>query len=134
MRKIGILTILLCFLLSGCKKAAEKPVHYVTKIEISGTHLGEPLNRVYTDPEKMTAVLTYLRRLEVQNRTVFVPGWLVDSTCRITVHTSGSESTTYLQEGAYCSEDARTWRRISPDQAEALYSVVENMESDGFSD
>ena len=130
MRKIILMAMLFCILLNGCKKEGEKPVNYVTKIEVSGAHLGQPLDRVYTDPEKMTAILTYLRRLEKKGRTVFVPEWLVDSTCRITVHTSGRESTTFLQEGAYCSEDAKTWRRISPDQAQALYALVAGMDSD----
>ena len=130
MRKIAACVLTAAILLTGCSGGGKRSVEYVTRIEVTGEHLGKPIYRDYTSPEKMSAVLGYLRCLKPQSKTVFVPEWLADSTFDIAVYTSHGKTILHRQAGNYYAADAKNWHMVDSEQAEKLFPILESTESD----
>jgi len=130
MKRIGIF-ILLVVMLTGCtKKEAPLPTHrVVTGVLVEYRAGAQQLQRTYTRPENIQAVLNYLRILRPQGPVIPEEG--NNNGCRITLHYSQGPDTVYLQQGnSYLSQGNGTWATIDSKRASLLYPLLLLLPSD----
>ena len=130
MKRIGIF-LLFVVMLTGCaKKEAPLPVHrVVTGVQVEYRRGSQTLQRNYTKPESIQAVLNYLRILKPYGPVIPEEG--TGNGCRITLHYSHGPDTVYLQQGnAYLSRKDGTWATIDSKRAALLYPLLLLLPSD----
>ena len=130
-----ILLILLCSLLSGCGRDEEAsvpvPPRLVTQVHVFGTRGHKTVQRSYSSPRKMDAILTYLRRLEPYGRPSEDPERLLGDSYKVVVVLSDGSTHTYrLRAGRYISLDCRRWKKLDETQASRLFPLLLTMKSD----
>ena len=124
-----LIVILLLLLLTGCKAPVTQPntPRLVTRVRIQT----EDFTREYTDTEKITAVLDYLRFLPKYSPSVLNPDWVKSRGISIELTYLTGKNRTYVQKGVfYLSQDKEPFRPIDPDSARALIRLLETYPSD----
>ncbi len=102
----------------------------VTRVEIQGQVEEQSISRQYTKPEKMEAVLDYLRTLKSQEQPKLDPERLDVPSTRITVYSSTGTPKLYLQRGdTWVSKNYGPWRTVPQSKGEKLYELL-SMPSD----
>lgn len=130
--KISFLLFAVLFLFPGCaKKDAIAPMPLVTGVLVTCKQDGEVLERRYTDPDKVDAVLHYLLRLHPYGVADRDPERVCGDVYKIEVLLSDGEKHIYRQRAdRYISKDCQVWRLIDPTRAAELYPLLEAMQSD----
>lgn len=121
--------ILFCLFLSGCKAPVKQPdsPRLVTSVRIQT----EEFTREYTDTEKITAILDYLRYLPRENPSVLNPDWVKSDGISIELTYYNGKTRTYVQKGVYyLSQDQEPFRPIAPDSAAVLLRLLDTYPSD----
>ena len=127
MKKLTV--ILLLLLLTGCKApvAQQNTPRLVTRVRIQT----EALTREYTDTEKITAILDYLRYLPRENPSVLNPDWVRSNGISIELTYYSGKRRTFVQKGVYyLSQDQEPFRPIDPDSAAVLLRLLDTYPSD----
>lgn len=134
--KLFPLLILVLFIFSGCSRIhtpdeTSPDLRMVTRVDVACTRDGETIRRSYTAPEKLEAMLLYLRLLDPQGRADTNPEELVGTASEITLHFSNGQNRVYRQRGdRFLSKDAEPWQNIDREHAEKLYPLLLLMDSD----
>ncbi len=129
MKRVSFLLIF-CLLLCGCKREEKLPAHrVVTRVQVDYRQGEQLLQRTYTRPENIQAVLNYLRILKPFGPVV--PEGGSGNGCRITLHYSHGPDTVYLQQGnTYLSRQNGSWATIDSKRATLLYPLLLLLPSD----
>ena len=119
-------------LLWGCSpKKSYMQSHLVTQVDISCQHKDVKFSRHYTDEQKMSYVLLYLRLLKPLGTPETDPQAIDGDECRITVQLSDGRQKIYTQKAhRYFSGTAQLWQRIDPAQAAGLYRLIQVLPAD----
>ncbi len=118
-------------LLGGCQvRATEQPavpVRVVTQIDIEAAH-DPALQRCYTAPQKLEAVLSYLRLLRFRGSAsaLEVRGERFD----IRIRYSDGSSRTVFQFGRQYLRRSDGWEYIDPAQGRLLQVLLQHLPSD----
>lgn len=124
--KKGLLLLLLCGLLCGCQAQKGPTNRLVTRVDIQDA---SGARRTYTHPEKMKALLTYLRLLHPAG--IVSPDGVTGAATQIRFTYADGFQTEITQRGrAYFLGEDRTWRAIDPAFAAALEALVHMMPPD----
>ena len=133
----GLIKFLSAFLLVGflfgCQgqKAPRPLCRVVTRIDIVCQSESEPLQRRYTDEEKMRAVLLYLRLLRVGRPPEEDPDTVTGDVYKITVTLSDGVQRFYtLKDHRFFQKGTNGWLSIPPTQAADLYRLMWFYDSD----
>ena len=127
MKKLTV--ILLLLLLTGCKApvAQQNSPRLVTRVRIQT----DDFTREYTDTDKITAILDYLRFLPKYSPSVLNPEWVETGGISIELTYLTGKTRTYVQKGVYyLSQDKEPFRPIDPESASVLIKLLENNPSD----
>ncbi len=127
MKKLVI--IFICLLLTGCKApvAKQNTPRLVTRVRIQT----EDFTREYTDIQKITAILDYLRFLPKSGPSILDPEHIKTGGISIELTYLTGQNRTYVQKGVfYLSQDKEPFRPIDPDSASALLKILEAYPSD----
>ena len=129
MKRICFLMIF-CLFLWGCKTQEPPPAHrVVTGVQVEYRQGDQLLERTYTRPENVRAVLNYLRILNPHGPVIPEEG--NGNGCRITLHYSSGPDTVYLQNSnAYLSRNHGQWATIDEKRAPLLYPLLLLLPSD----
>lgn len=135
MKKCMIIFILLGLLCAGCgyhAPIATMPTHkVVTGIDI--TFQNGPLyaRRIYSDNEKMSAILHYLRSIDPYGTPQEVPEQVAGSDFYIVLNYSDGSQKLYRQHAdRYLQEGSGSWKCIDPKKAMELSRILGQMASD----
>ncbi len=128
------LAIILCFLLtlSGCVgKKPPQSGRVVTKIDVACTQDNAQHLLTYQQPQKIEAVLNYLRCVKYRGKPESDPETLPGMLYEITVTNSDGTNRVYRQkENAYLCRNGRTWEKIDPMQGRSLWLLLKLMPED----
>ena len=135
MRKLFILILLTALLCAGCGRRepiATVPTHrVVTGIDI--TFQNGPLyaRRIYTNAQKMSAILHYLRFIDPYGTPQEIPEEVSGSDFYI-VLTFNDDTTKWYRQHAdrYLQESGGSWKCIDPKKALELSRILCQMKSD----
>ena len=129
--KIGIVMVML-MAICGCGARAEAPLATVVeKVEVIGNHQGERFACIYTQSEKMTAILNYLRWLRPKYKADCDPETLPGDAYTITLTLSDGTQEIYRQKtNGYLQKDSGRWENIDPSKGVMLYEIVSQMAAD----
>lgn len=130
MGKIWVLAVLL--VLSGSiPKEPIRPLRVVTQVRIDGYHGQQQVCRCYTQPEKIEAVLNYLRMQENKGMAQIDPERIVGDAYTVDVCLSDGQHHIYYQRAdRYLSRDYHPWQRIDEEQAQIFYELLQENSSD----
>lgn len=133
MKRFLLYFILFCLticIFSGCD--AHPPLcRIATKIEVSCRHKDFQFQRIYTQNEKMQAVLSYIRLLKPRGKPEISPEHFDKEVFQIAVFLSDGTTHIYQQSGhQYFKAYNQPWKTISPEVAVRLYRVLAQHESD----
>lgn len=134
--KVYILALLMLFIFSGCSRvhtpeATNPSTQMAVRVDVFCTRDGDSLERSYTAPEKLEAMLLYLRLLKPHGRAEVDPEELTGTAIRITVHLSSGQKRVYrLRADRFLSKDAAPWQTVDESHAQDLYPLLLLMESD----
>ena len=125
-KRWNFLTILiLIFLLSGCRKQDERILAVVTQVQIRCLHAGVEIDRCYTEPGEISAVLDCLRLQRSKGTAQVDPERVAGDVYEIRVSMSdGGEHIYRHRGGTYLSKDSRPWKIVDQEQSEALYALL----------
>ncbi len=135
LRKWSVFVFLWCGLLGGCAVRNIKPgaLRVVTQVSVTAAHNNEIMRKVFTDSEKMEAVLNYLRLLDPYLPSKYEADTFRSDAYEIIVHYSDGDQTTYHQiYHDYLKKDTGAWLRIDPAQASKLLPLLESMSTDAL--
>ena len=128
---MGKFLCIICFLgilaLPGCQSRtpAVPSRHIVTGIEILCLQDEDTVHLRYTDPEKMSQYLLYLRTLGPGRKPTENPDDLPHTAFVIRLELLGGGSRTYRQVAhRYLQVDGRPWRTLDPNRAMELYPLL----------
>ena len=125
--------VLLVLFLLGCQKNTQpRPLcRVVTQVDILCQSDSQPLQRCYTDENKMRAVLLYLRLLRIGKPPEINPDTVSADVYLITVSLSdGTQKTYTLKDHQYFKKGTEGWLSIPPTQAADLYRLIWFYDSD----
>lgn len=134
--KLIIAILLPMLIVSGCSQihtADENTadIHMAVRVDAYCVQDGIPFERSYTQPEKLEAMLLYLRLLNPKGRAEVNPEEYSGTVSRITVHLSNGKTRIYrMRSDRYLSVDANPWQTIDPERAMDLYPLLLIMDSD----
>lgn len=113
-------------ILCGCEEERISPPAVVTLVQIRCTHAGAEIERSYTQPEQMEAVLDCLRLQRSRGTAQVDPERLKGAAYEIRVWMSDGSAHIYRHRGGqYLSRDSRPWQRVDPEQAQTLHALLE---------
>lgn len=117
--KIMMITaILLPFLLSGCRQSRLQPISVVTCVDVVYDRGYQILRRQYTNPEKVSMVLNYLRLQKDLGPPDVDPLKTFGDRMKIDVTMSnGTHRLYYQQSGKFLSGKNQVWHKIDPKRA-----------------
>lgn len=124
------------WILSGCSPtpSVEKAPalgRVVARVEVSCCQSGEVQQFTYRMPQKMEAVLSYLRLLEYRGKATIDPERIRGDSYQIAVITADGTTHNYYQRAdRYLSRDNHPWEMIDPKQAQNLRLLLQEMPSD----
>lgn len=127
------LSFLTTILLSGCSQlhTTEEAARVAVQIDVTCTRDGESVTRQYTTPEKLEAMLLYLRLLKPKERAQIDPEDYLGTVSKISVLLSSGEKRIYrIRADKFLSKDAAPWQVIDPAHAQQLYPLLLLMPSD----
>lgn len=135
MKKHGKFCLILAFLvliLSGCGQNDTPPApRLITQVDVTCTRDQQTTQKHYTAPEKMSAILNYIRLLEGHGRPETDPERIIGNAFKIVLHFSdGGQQVYYQRADKYLSRCCRPWENIDPEQGALLYPMMEDMPSD----
>jgi hypothetical protein len=131
--KKGILILLMCALLSGCRPQKQTDVasHIVTEITITWQADDQLTHRYYNTHKKMQQILLYLRSVSPGFTPDEDPETLGGQEVRITLRRADGSAKVYRQKNdRYLQEEANPWKQIKPEWGASLYQIVLENESD----
>lgn len=132
LKRIWVLFLLFLFIPGSMRRITTTPVpRLVMQIDVTCTRQEQTLQRYYTDQEKMSAILNYLRLAKDQGPAETDPERILGDAFKIVLHYSdGSRKVYYQRADRYLSREQQRWGKIDPEFGMLLYPVVEYMESD----
>ena len=135
LRKIGVLVISIFLLMStGCTFYSDdqtKPYRVVTQIDVMYQKKSIVSEGSFTDPEKMQAILYYLRKISPYGTPMDDPEQVQGSDFYITLHYSDNTRKVYQQrDDRFMRIDNGPWKRIDPQRALMLSRILGTMDSD----
>ena len=130
-----IFLFVMCLLLTGCSYAAPQnenhPVRVVVQIDVTASEDGQITHYRYTHPEKLSAVLYYLRLVEPDLSAVITPETFRTDAYRITLHLSDGTQTVYHQlHSEYLQMGNGAWRKIDSARGGALVRILKELPPD----
>lgn len=134
MRRFFILPIFF-LLFSGCTYSVPAEHAHVdrvvTQVTITATQGGKSLVYQYTDPDKMGAVLTYLRTLDATRSAPIAPETFRTPSYQIQLTLSDGSQTIYRQlHDSYLQKNDGPWHMIDPPKGATLLPLLRLMPSD----
>ena len=135
MKKLVILILLTGLLCTGCGRRVPTttvPTHrVVTGIDITFQNGPLYVRRIYTHPEKMSAILHYLRFIDPYGTPQEPPESVTGSDFYIVLSFSDGGQKLYRQHAdRYMQVDGGEWKRIDIKKALELSRIVSYMRSD----
>lgn len=127
--------ICLALLLAGCTYGAPAGQQHgsrvVERVEVEVYGQGKRMTYRYTEPEKMGAVLQYIRQLKPSVAVPISPDTFRTDAYRITLFLSDGSQRVYHQlYDMYLQEEGGLWRGIDPSRGSALRQLLMLMEQD----
>lgn len=127
--KMLIITAAALFLWGCSPQEAAQPPHVGVQILVQDEK-NHPL-RQYTQPEKLQKVLLKLRTLGYTGLPETDPEGLAGEALTLQVRLAdGSDAVYQLRQGLYFHRDDRPWKKIDPERAAELESLLENLPGD----
>lgn len=127
--KILIFTAVVLFLWGCSPQETAQPPHVGVQILVQDEK-NRPL-RQYTQPEKLQKVLLKLRTLGYTGLPETDPEGLSGETLTLQVRLAdGSDAVYQLRRGLYFHRDDRPWKKIDPERAAELESLLQNLPGD----
>ena len=127
---IKMLMLTLCVLLCGCSHRQPQS-RLVTGIHVQAQQQQVILDRTYTDPEKMEAVLYYLRALEQRQPVSNDPERYAGRQDRIELtYSDGTTRQIFQRCDQFLSEDLGPWQTVDRKKAAFLYPLLKSIPSD----
>ena len=131
---IIILFLLVFFLFGGCGFAPENhrvPSRIVSSVDVHCQRSSGAISRHYEKPEKVEAVLHYVRMLEPNGPTKLTEDDLKNDFYRITVHLQDGGTRTHRQRGdTFAALHRRYWGRIDRSVGLRLGHILTLLPSD----
>ena len=120
-----VVFLLLPLLLCGCNRS-ETPIgpmcRVVNQVQVTATVQGQIYEKVYTEPEKMEAVLCYLRLLKKGKWADIDPDSFRSDSYVITLFYSDGQHTTYRQlHSDFLQINDGRWQKIDGAKIELLF-------------
>lgn len=126
-----ILPLALCLLLTGCNKPPTPKSKLVTGMRVEMRQEQETLCRKYTDPQKIEAVLSYLRALQEQDHSCSTPERYAGPRYRIELYYSdGSTGYVFQHANRFLSRDFHPWQEVNSKYAAFLLPLIKSMPND----
>ena len=123
---------MVCCLLAGCGRGADAPLRVVSRIDVTCDRGYQILRRQYTEPEKITMVLNYLRLQKDLGKPNVDPEMILGDRMRIDVILSdGTHRFYYQQSGQFLSEKKDDWHKIDPKLASGFELRLQMIPTDG---
>lgn len=131
-RKIlPVMAILLLYLLSGCRMMRSQPTRVVTRVDVTCDRGYQILRRQYTNPEKVSMVLNYLRLQKDLGPPNVDPEMIFGDRMEIDVALSdGTHHLYYQQSGKFLSEKNQLWHEIDPELASGFQLRLQMIPTD----
>ena len=102
-------------LLTGCAQRTAAPLRVVSRVDVICDRGYQILRRQYTEPEKISMVLNYLRLQKDLGKPNVDPEMILGDTMQIDVTMSdGTHRLYYQQAGRFLSEKKENWHEIDP--------------------
>lgn len=134
--KFIVCILLVLVIVSGCSQIhtpndTAPGTRMAVRVDVYCVQDDASFERSYTQPEKLEAMLLYLRLLKPQGRAEVNPEELLGTVSQITVHLSGGEKRVYrIRCNSFLSVDAKPWQNIDPGHAADLYPLLLIMDGD----
>ena len=126
-----LLPLMLTMALLSSAKPRKAMCRYVTQVDVHCQIDGQSAHIRYTDPEKMEAMLLYLRLLRAGKPPEEDPDAIDGDTFQITVSLSNGIQRKYIQKDHYYFRKGNNgWQSIQPQQAAGLQRLLFFFESD----
>ena len=107
----------------GCRRQALPGI--VVRADVTYQHQGETIYRCYTQPEKLSGLLSHLRNQEFRGYAQIDPEKIEGDRCRIELtRTDGTKAVILQNANLYRSTDYRRWEKVDQAQAEKLYPFL----------
>ena len=119
--------------LTGCGREADVAVqrNVVTQITITCQTETELIQRQYTSPEKMRAVLLYIRSIGSTFDAPQEPDAAEGNRVQITTVSADKTVKHYYQQGRkYFQKGEGKWQTIDPEKGENLWRIIKLLPSD----
>ena len=133
--KLIFLFLSFAIIVTGCGTNHTPSSRYraVTQVDIVTRYEHTLIRRHYTDPQKMEAVLIYLRLIKPIGKPPQDPLQLDEDVFLIAVHLSDGNIRYYRQAAhQYFSREDQSWMAIDPSLAARLYAVMRHFPSDPY--
>ena len=133
MKKITVLFLLAALLCCGCSPSrVDTPqCRIVTQIHITREQGEDTVSRCYTDPESMSAILSYLRRLKPYTLPSQAQPEAGENCYRITLDYSDGTQHNYQQQGNRLFRDSSgKWKQIDEELGKSLTLLFEELPSE----
>lgn len=122
-------------MLTGCTYYAppgeNHPVRVVTSVDVTATEQGTLHRFHYKDPEKVQAILGYLRRLNPDFSTPITPDTFRTDAYEIRLNLSDGTQTVYHQiYDEYLQKNGGPWKSIDRVQGGTLLQLLSELPSD----
>lgn len=132
MRKGLVLWFLMLLMLSGCAARHETVYRVVTGVEVTVSHNAQVHTYRYTQPEKMSKVLNYLRSLRTYAPAPIAADTFRGDAFRIILERSDGTQVIYHQiADGYLQKDGGPWEATDEKHAANLLRLLQNLSPDG---
>ena len=129
--KYCLAAVVLSVLLSSCNRE-KAPLRVVTRIDVAADRGYQILRRQYTQPEKISMVLNYLRLQKNLGDPNVDPEMVLGDKVQIDITMSdGTHRLYYQQSGKFLSEKNQSWHMIDPQLASAFDFRLQMIPTDG---
>ena len=119
----GLIFLIICF--CGCQKRESTHSNLVTSIEVTCHHNGRVLVRNYQKPDKISAILNYLRSQIYRGRATVDPERLPgDKFLLILRYSDGHTAKIIQRANGYLSRNYHRWEKIDSKRASRLYPLL----------
>ena len=123
--------IFLCLLLAGCRLQTFQPVRVVTRVDVSCDRGYQVMRRQYTNPEKISMVLNYLRLQKDLGPPDTNPESAPGERMQIDVVMSdGTHRFYYQHAGEFLSEKNQIWHEIDSELASGFQLRLQMIPTD----
>ena len=121
---------------AGCQRmenggAAGNSVRVVDRIEVRWEGEEKPFNRIYTNPEKMQAILNGIRRIGQKSSAKTDPETLKNEQYTITLIYSDESTYCYqTKSDRYICCGQEPWQQTNPDRIAELHQLLRALPAD----